>query len=325
MLPAARIVIVLREPVSRAFSAFNFRWMTWLCGKLVWARAECWAAVDSEEAIKKAQVGPFQMRAAIKLWRSCTSAQAGAKASRDGVPNLRCLQQDYIAKLRDKMDTELRALRQCASSSEDSATPAAVDWPGCLQLRSVMLGPKQIHKVMEDSSFIWRSMYAHHLRVWLRLYPPKHLHVTDPSSLLSPSDGPAAMRRLARFAGVAEHGLSTGARDEVITAASPGALEHGLQRGVRENGRKYVLGDRPLPPELTRRVRDWLHPHQCDLAGLLTRHKLLMTDAGDGGAAVLPWLRDELESATAWDYDEGMGAGVCAGVRSVDEWFVGSA
>ena len=32
VLPAVRVVIALREPVSRALSAFNFRWLTWLCG-----------------------------------------------------------------------------------------------------------------------------------------------------------------------------------------------------------------------------------------------------------------------------------------------------
>ena len=57
-----------------------------------------------------------------------------------------------------------RALERCTARAEERATPASVDWSGCLGLRSVMLGPKQIHKVLEDSSFVWRSLYAAHLR-----------------------------------------------------------------------------------------------------------------------------------------------------------------
>ena len=55
ILPAARLVVLLREPVSRALSAFNFRWLTWLCGKLLWTRTDCWASVISEDAVRKAQ------------------------------------------------------------------------------------------------------------------------------------------------------------------------------------------------------------------------------------------------------------------------------
>jgi hypothetical protein len=32
VLPAVKIVVLLREPVTRAVSAFNVRWLTWLCG-----------------------------------------------------------------------------------------------------------------------------------------------------------------------------------------------------------------------------------------------------------------------------------------------------
>jgi hypothetical protein len=64
VLPGARIVIVLREPVSRALSAFNWRWMTWLCGKLVWTRPDCWAAVTSEVAWR---VGSERARAPSRI------------------------------------------------------------------------------------------------------------------------------------------------------------------------------------------------------------------------------------------------------------------
>ena len=152
VMPAARIVVLLREPVERALSAFNFRWMTWLCGKLLWVRADCWAGVTSETVIRTSQVGPFQMHAALKLWRGC------AAGNRHGAPSIRCLQQDYRAKLRNKTSTELRTLSACTARADTPSTPAAVDWTQCLHLSSVMLGPKQVHKVLEDSSFVLRSM-----------------------------------------------------------------------------------------------------------------------------------------------------------------------
>ena len=125
VMPYARIVLVLREPTSRALSAFNFRWMTWLCGKLVWTRADCWAAVTSEEAVRKAQVGPFQMRSALKLWRSCASGGAGP-------PRLSCLQQDYKERFRDKIESELKALQRCRANAQEATTPASIDWLSCL-------------------------------------------------------------------------------------------------------------------------------------------------------------------------------------------------
>ena len=321
VLPHARIVVVLREPVSRALSAFNFRWLTWLCGKLVWARPDCWAGVTSEQAIKAAQVGPFQVRAALKLWRACSTGGTGA-------PSLRCLQQDYVGKLRNKTATELATLRACAARAERHDTPASVDWVGCLKLRSVMLGPKQVHKVLEDSSFVWRSMFAAHLRSWLRLYPANQLLVVDPSALLAPEHAPSAMRRLATFAGVPVGGatdMGGGAavtvRDDLLQKPSPGAVELGLRAGIHENARRCVLGRRAPPADVVRSMTTWLRPHNCDLAGLLTRHGLLTRAAleQDGDAAsMLPWLKAELlEAATG----EGRG---CAGVKSVNEWFVGA-
>ena len=64
VLPAARIAVLLREPVSRALSAFNLRWLTWLCGKLMWSRPDCWASVTDEAAVRKAQVRATHLRPA---------------------------------------------------------------------------------------------------------------------------------------------------------------------------------------------------------------------------------------------------------------------
>ena len=57
------------------------------------------------------------MRAALKLWRSCAP-------SGEGAPAVRCLQQDYAAKLRDKFASELRALRRCAARAGDNGNHA---------------------------------------------------------------------------------------------------------------------------------------------------------------------------------------------------------
>ena len=77
MLPAVKIVVLLREPVSRAVSAFNVRWLTWLCGRLLWKQADCWSLVTDERTVRANQVGPFQMHAALKLWRACGPVAAG--------------------------------------------------------------------------------------------------------------------------------------------------------------------------------------------------------------------------------------------------------
>ena len=344
VLPAARIVVVLREPIDRAYSAFNFRWLTWLCGKLLWTRQDCWAAVTSEAAIKEAQVGPFQKHAALKLWRSCSGADGRA-------PSLKCLQRDFGAKLRNKSDAELATLEQCTGKAEAQGMPASVNWAACLQLHSVMLGPKQIHKVMEDSSFLWRSMYVHHLRTWLRLYAAEQLMVVDPAQLFRSSSGGQqpdravdasatlesidigagappqshAMHELTRFAlrlppstasSAGTQGLPAEPSEAEGRSMTKDAL---LDKGMHENARRYVVGERGRPPaDVEQRWRAWLQPHNCDLAGVLLRRGLAAPLARGS------WLAKELTSTTAWrDGLEGPGDGVCSGVHSVDEWFVG--
>ena len=67
LLPAARIVILLREPVSRVVSSFNMRWQIEVCGKLTWTRPDCYRGVTSREAVRENAVGPFQRAAALKV------------------------------------------------------------------------------------------------------------------------------------------------------------------------------------------------------------------------------------------------------------------
>lgn len=199
-----------------------------------------------------------------------------------------------------------------------------------------------MHKLLEDSSFVWRSMYAAHLRSWLRLFPARQLFVIDPSVLLdtsavagttsaAPATGVGSAHDGAH-AFIAWLGLPLEAlRDEVLATSFHGARQLGtalgMASGVHENARRYVL-DTALgtkssgtisPPELSRSVRDFLRPHQCDLAGLLLRRGLAYSP---NGLLLVPWLAEEFQSSAEWARAEGPGGGICAGVVSVDEWFV---
>ena len=47
LLPGAKIVILLREPVSRLTSSFNMKWQVEICGKLTWSRSDCYNGITS--------------------------------------------------------------------------------------------------------------------------------------------------------------------------------------------------------------------------------------------------------------------------------------
>ena len=179
-----------------------------------------------------------------------------------------------------------------------------------------------------------RTPDAAHLRQWLRFYSASELFVVDPGVLLGggqPGAGggdgalaSAGMRALAQWLGLPAD--ASALRDAVVASPSPGAKQLGEAAGVHENARKYILGKLrggsvPGAPEIARNLHDWLRPHQCDLAGLLLRRGLAY---GEGGLLLLPWLSEELRSSAAWADAEGPGGGVCAGVVSVDEWFIAS-
>eukprot|EP00966_Prymnesium_polylepis_P073653 1709592-Prymnesium_polylepis.1 len=200
------------------------------------------------------------MHAALKLYRSC--------ADKKGVPRLGCLQRDYAAKLRNKTLTELELLQACEARG---GVGGAAEWESCLGLWA-LTGPKQIRKAMEDSAFVWRSMYAVHLRGWLELFPSTQLGVVDPASLWASADN---WHRLLGF-----------------PAVSLDARKSGSLREVRENSRRYIVTPDALPKEVTRRLISWLRPYNCQLAGLLAQHGL-----GGSGFADLPWLAAELRAA----------------------------
>jgi len=305
VMPRVRVAVLLREPVARALSAFNVRWLTWLCGKLMWSRTDCWAAVTGEEVVRQNQVGPFQMHAALKLWRACTGGGDGKEGA---APSVSCLRADYASKLRDKTTQELAALHACVArahsahpttnlgddgdgGSEAEAEAEAIfvppvggaswgegiRWDSCLELDGPMTGPKQLHKKMEDGAFVWRSMYQVHLSGWLAYFPASQMLLLDPAELFAPerSRRDAAMGRLARHIG-----LSRGAK----TRDGPAS-----ESVAHENNRHYILPPQEQPAEIGEQLSAWLAPHNCALAALVRRHRLASDDLRE-----LPWLQKEV-------------------------------
>ena len=47
LLPGAKIIMLLREPVSRLVSSFNMKWQVEICGKLTWTRSDCYNGITS--------------------------------------------------------------------------------------------------------------------------------------------------------------------------------------------------------------------------------------------------------------------------------------
>ena len=138
---------------------------------------------------------------------------------------------------------------------------------------------------MEDSSFIWRSMYAVHLRGWLQLFPARQVGVVDPTLLLAPEpltaggdagNGGGRMHRLLGFPG-----LPVEARDTQTQ-----------QHDLHENSRKPVIPRADVPKDVLQGITSWLRPHNCRLGGLLARHGL-----GGSNLADVPWLAAELREA----------------------------
>lgn len=51
---------------------------------------------------------------------------------------------------------------------------------------------------MEDSTFVWRSMYSEHLQRWLKVYPPESMLVVPSEHLKEPKTFKAVMDRFGR-------------------------------------------------------------------------------------------------------------------------------
>lgn len=203
LVPTARVVALLREPVARLGSSFNMRWQIEVCGKLTWTRRDCFVAITSRGVIRENAVGPFQMAAAMKVWSKC--------AGRVGKGlDVGCLRADFVAKIRNRTLTEMRELDECvprprphrnalvvhgrdaAYHRRNGPLPHAgretgsAPWPRLVRscsrkapseplsacLRLSILGQRKLYKKMEDAAYVYRSLYGEHLINWLKFFPP---------------------------------------------------------------------------------------------------------------------------------------------------------
>ena len=85
-----------------------------------------------------------------------------------------CLKSDFVKKLTDKVEAEISRLDSCASQHwEDVAS--------CLGLGG--LEQSKLYAIMEEQTFVWRSMYVDHLQRWLKVYPPESMLIVPSESL----------------------------------------------------------------------------------------------------------------------------------------------
>ena len=274
LLPLAKMLFLLREPVSRVLSSFNMRWQIEICGKLTWTRPDCYKAITSRDVVRANAVGPFQRAAALKVWGRCSDGK-GLRTE--------CLRGDFVAKLHNRTRAEMAKLDDCAKQS------GAEGLGGCLGIRT--LSQRKLYKQMEDSSYIYRSIYFEHLQGWLKFYPPSQLLVLPSEALFDDHMRLAAMKAFATFLGLAPDG--PGVNPKVLSAPSPAATDG----SPHENGRDYVVVS--APDDIAASLRQWLCPRNQQLAKLLIRHQLTPSAETLGlerssAGYTMPWLSDAL-------------------------------
>ena len=194
LLPSAKIVVLLREPVSRLVSSFNMKWQVETCGKLTWTRRDCHLGITSRAIVRDNAVGPFQKNAALKVWSKCNRNEKSLDES--------CLRDDYVAKLRNRTNAEIKELKECHRTMPTESLGK------CLGVN--ILAQRKLYKKMEDAAFVYRSMYHEHLQHWLKFYAPAQLLVLASESFFEPTTIKPTMQRFARFLGLADAGTPTG-------------------------------------------------------------------------------------------------------------------
>jgi len=144
LLPSARLVAIVRNPTKRAYSAFQHhcrfkRWRETEDGRII----TCAVAADE----KFAKQGPGKTAPKGADGSTCDLAQP------IGYP---CPAEAFG-----------RLVRTAFAPLDDAATAAG----GTVR-------PADLLKVTGDvGSIVSKGLYAHHLRDWLKYYPPHHLHV----------------------------------------------------------------------------------------------------------------------------------------------------
>jgi len=263
LLPAAKIVILLREPVSRLVSSFNMKWQVEICGKLTWTRNDCYNGITSVRVINENTVAPRQRQAAIAVWNRCNVDKKSLGTE--------CLRQDFTKKLTDKINAEIERLKDCERQNwEDTAA--------CLGING--LEQEKLYAMMEDSTFVWRSMYSEHLQRWLKVYPPESMLVVPSEHLKEPKTFKTVMDRFAKLIDVPSSGPSV--KNELIFQSSPASTDG----HVHENGRTYIA---EAPPELAQKLHKVFCPKNQVLMQLMLDKKLI-SKVGD-----FPWLDTTLK------------------------------
>ena len=125
LLPGAKIVILLREPVSRLVSSFNMKWQVELCGKLTWSRADCYNGITSVKIINENTVAAKQRLAALAVWNRCNRDKKTLDTD--------CLRADFVKKLSDKVRDATPRLRsrprRTPGPSSPQRTPSLLTTP----------------------------------------------------------------------------------------------------------------------------------------------------------------------------------------------------
>ena len=266
LVPAVRVVALLREPVARISSSFNMRWQIEVCGKLTWTRPDCFAGITARAVVRDNMVGPWQKAQALKVWAKCSG--------RDGhAMDAECLRGDFVGKLRNRTRLEMAELDDCRRTAPGE--PLA----SCLGLGT--LGQRKLYKKMEDSAFVYRSMYHEHLQHWLRFFPASQLLVLPSEALFDQATIKQAMGRLARFLGIPSDGAAV--RNELLFTASTASTS----KAPHENGRAYVA---EAPPDVVASLNAFLCAKNRKLAELLVRQRLAAS------ADEIPWLPRAIEA-----------------------------
>jgi len=263
LLPGAKIVMLLREPVSRLVSSFNMKWQVEICGKLTWTRSDCYNGVTSVRVVNENTVAAKQRQAAMAVWNRCNVDKKRLDE--------KCLKEDFVTKLGEKVDLEVTRLDGCARSNHE-------DVSSCLGLGG--MEQARLYAEMEDKNYIWRSMYVDHLQRWLKVYPPESMLVVPSEKLKDAKSFATVMERFAALVGLPRAGPKV--NNDLIFKASPASTDG----SVHENGRTYIA---EAPPELTTRLNKVFCPKNQELAQLLLDKKL-MKKVDD-----FPWLAAALK------------------------------
>jgi len=254
---------LLREPVSRLVSSFNMKWQVEICGKLTWTRSDCYNAITSVKIINENNVAVKQRLAAVAVWNRCNIDKKSLDKD--------CLRQDFVKKLSDKVNAEIDRLKDCERQNWD-------DIPACLGIMG--LEQAKLYAMMEDSTFVWRSMYSDHLQRWLKVYPAESMLVVPSDALKEPATFKTVMDRFARLVDIPQAGPLVN-NDLIFKSSTASTDGH-----VHENGRSYIAES---PPDLTEKLHKVFCPKNQELAQLLLDKKLITK------VEEFPWLNTALK------------------------------